>query len=478
MSNLNTHISCTTSPADCWERCSDGYGDDLVAIDWWDGGSCYCQNDCECMDEVGDDDGYTVTRDSAVAALPVECGPTPDSPYRYVCAAPVNYNGDAEYDYELDQAVSCDEAMAHFTSSDEHLAGKDFSSAFSCPAEAYQVKFVVNVVAAECCGTGASACWADYSHVCADPSSWTPSTVYLPDDGTTCDQIMDYYTQDGQALLNDDFSSVFDCGGKNVEVVETVNAVAEKCCGASGTSTCVSAPFVTGVLTLSGITAEAAEASKGVLRFAIADVAGVERDAVTIIGVASARRRRLQTGVVVDYVIETADNAASILAALDAAAADPSLVDTAIAAVDTASVFAGATTEGITTAVAESAPPTPAPVSQATPSDGGGNGGADAASAGIIGGAVAGVAVIAAIAVGAYVYMRRAKDSADSAPMAEVEILGTITGAVESGVLKDAVPVPSAPPLMPPPPPTGRNFCSACGAPVQGPFCSACGARA
>ena len=57
----------------------------------------------------------------------------------------------------------------------------------------------------------------------------------------------------------------------------------------------------------------------------------------------------------VDYVIETADNAASILAALDAAAADPSLVDTAIAAVDTASVFAGATTESITTAVAESA---------------------------------------------------------------------------------------------------------------------------
>jgi len=98
--------------------------------------------------------------------------------------------------------------------------------------------------------------------------------------------------------------------------------------------------------------------------------------------------------------------------------------------------------------------------------------------------------------------MRRAKDSANSAPMAEVEVLGTITGAVESGALKDAAPVPSAPSLMPPPPPepaqerpsmvsrlaswrapaaeapTGRNFCSACGAPVQGPFCSACGARA
>mgnify|MGYP005675440655 CR=1 FL=1 len=83
-----------------------------------------------------------------------------------------------------------------------------------------------------------------------------------------------------------------------------------------------------------------------------------------------------------------------------------------------------------------------------------------------------------ACGLAAYVYMRRAKDSADLAPMAEVEVLGTITGAVESGALKDAVPVPSAPPLMPPPPPTGRNFCSACGAPVQGPFCSACGARA
>ena len=291
---------------------------------------------------------------SAVAALPVECGPTPDSPYRHVCAAPVNYQGDAEY--EVTQ--TCDQAMAAFTSSGNTLAGKDFSS-------------------------------------------------------------------------------VFDCGGKNVEVVETVNAVAAKCCGASGTSNCVSAPFITGVLTLSGITAEATEASKGVLRFAIADVAGVERDAVTIIGVAPApARRRLQTGVMVDYVIETADNAASILAALDAAAADPSLVDTAIAAVDTASVFAGATTESITTAVAESAPPTPAPVSQATPNDGGGNGGAESASAGIIGGAVAGVAVIAAIAVGAYVYMRRAKESADvtmAAPAVAAQPVATQQIEIETG---------------------------------------------
>ena len=62
-------------------------------------------------------------------------------------------------------------------------------------------------------------------------------------------------------------------------------------------------------------------------------------------------------------------------------------------------------------------------------------------------------------------------------------------GTVESGPLQ-GFPVPSAPsaeempaaaPLrnweMPPMPPP-RNFCSACGAPVQGPFCGQCGARA
>ena len=42
-------------------------------------------------------------------------------------------------------------------------------------------------------------------------------------------------------------------------------------------------------------------------------------------------------------------------------------------------------------------------------------------------------------------------------------------------------PVPATPadawlPIMPPPPPTGQNFCTACGAPVQGRFCRQCGA--
>ena len=92
-------------------------------------------------------------------------------------------------------------------------------------------------------------------------------------------------------------------------------------------------------------------------------------------------------------------------------------------------------------------------------------------AAGIIGGAMAGVAVLAAIGVGAYVYMR-SKNSADSTQLAEVQLVGS----ADEAALPKAVA--SAPPIMPPPPPTGRNFCSACGAPLQGSFCSQCGARA
>ena len=97
-------------------------------------------------------------------------------------------------------------------------------------------------------------------------------------------------------------------------------------------------------------------------------------------------------------------------------------------------------------------------------------GGADAASAGIIGGAVAGVAVLAAIGVGAFLYMR-SKAGADPAQLAEVQM---VASADESALPKA---VASAAPPMPPPPPTGLNFCSTCGAPVQGPFCTQCGAR-
>ena len=130
------------------------------------------------------------------------------------------------------------------------------------------------------------------------------------------------------------------------------------------------APVVAGSLILSGLSvAEVTEEAKTVLQNAIADVARVERDAVTIIGVAAARRRRLQAGgVVVDYKIELADFAAAEDAAneLQSAADDTSVIDDAVegAAKDrnAEAVFAGVTTDSLTyDVVAATDAPTAAP---------------------------------------------------------------------------------------------------------------------
>ena len=173
--------------------------------------------------------------------------------YSHVCATPANYQGGAAYDHELSQAVTCDQAMDSFTTSGSNLAGKDFSSAFSCPAESYNVKGTVNIVASYCCGTGdaasqRSACWADYSHICADPTRWTPSGEWeaaSASNGNTavsCQQVMDYYTEDGKTLYGDDFSSAStaaeSCTGKDPSTINAVHgAIAAKCC-ASGNSVC------------------------------------------------------------------------------------------------------------------------------------------------------------------------------------------------------------------------------------------------
>merc|ERR1719487_2974602 len=74
-SDLDEHVGCAASPGDCWAMCLGYYGDGLVAIDWGDGGDCYCQHDCECMEDVGDIGTYLITRDTRVGALPNECGP-------------------------------------------------------------------------------------------------------------------------------------------------------------------------------------------------------------------------------------------------------------------------------------------------------------------------------------------------------------------------------------------------------------------
>jgi len=71
--DMDEEMGCTASPFICWEICLAEYGDELVAIDWWDEGDCYCANDCECQANFGDMDGYLITRDSAVPALPGLC---------------------------------------------------------------------------------------------------------------------------------------------------------------------------------------------------------------------------------------------------------------------------------------------------------------------------------------------------------------------------------------------------------------------
>ena len=133
--------------------------------------------------------------------------------YSHVCATPANYQGSAMYACPTCSSVTCDAMMAHLTSSGQSLAGKDFSSAFSCSAETYMVKYTVNDIASYCCGTGdaasqRSACWVDHSYLCADPSSWAPSHVSDQQAGTTCIQLMNYLTQEaGESLEGDDFSS-------------------------------------------------------------------------------------------------------------------------------------------------------------------------------------------------------------------------------------------------------------------------------
>ena len=159
------------------------------------------------------------------------------------------------YDPPDSTAVTCDTIMGYSTaaSSTNHLAGKDFSSAFSCSAETYTVKVNVAMTATYCCGTGdaasqRSACWVDHSYLCADPSSWTPSTVADQESGSTCIQLMNYYTQEaGQALEGDDFSSAStaaaSCTGPTAPgqhpraLVVNHLGVTLKCCS-SGNSVC------------------------------------------------------------------------------------------------------------------------------------------------------------------------------------------------------------------------------------------------
>ena len=77
--------------------------------------------------------------------------------YSHVCATPANYQGSAMYACPTCSSVTCDVMMAQYTSSGQTLAGKDFSSAFSCSGETHMVRVTVDDIAKYCCGTGDAA---------------------------------------------------------------------------------------------------------------------------------------------------------------------------------------------------------------------------------------------------------------------------------------------------------------------------------
>ena len=130
-------------------------------------------------------------------------------------------------------AKTCDGFMAHITSSGNLLAGKDFSSSFSCNGEAQTVRDWVDDIASKCCGSGSaesqrSACWLTTA-VCKTSSSYTPSTMY--NNAKTCDGFMAHITSSGNLLAGKDFSSSFSCNGEAQTVRDWVDDIASKCCG-------------------------------------------------------------------------------------------------------------------------------------------------------------------------------------------------------------------------------------------------------
>jgi len=70
-SSLDREIGSATG-GECWALCEATYGASLVAVDWNGDSECFCQSACECLMDVGDNDGYLMTVDS-ISSLPGVC---------------------------------------------------------------------------------------------------------------------------------------------------------------------------------------------------------------------------------------------------------------------------------------------------------------------------------------------------------------------------------------------------------------------
>lgn len=105
---VDDEIGPYDSADDCWAACKNKHGDDLVAIDWWvysmsysylTDGECYCQDACDCMvalpDEDGQNDGTLIVDTSKVWKLPEECPPNNSDPsfecYHKACGCPGSF---------------------------------------------------------------------------------------------------------------------------------------------------------------------------------------------------------------------------------------------------------------------------------------------------------------------------------------------------------------------------------------------------
>ena len=69
-SDLNEYVGDFNSAQECWAACTDKHGKALVAVVWYTGRGCYCQDDCQCMVGTSDQGELVIASDFV---LPVTC---------------------------------------------------------------------------------------------------------------------------------------------------------------------------------------------------------------------------------------------------------------------------------------------------------------------------------------------------------------------------------------------------------------------
>jgi hypothetical protein len=146
-SPLDYEILNVEDAATCWSVCGDKFGADvIVAVDYYEDQSCYCQNSCECMSDIGDEGTLIV---EAGLELPDGC-PSYSMSFSFSmsmdCAADcsdeiLSTEGDHDAFCALDVDISClddcggEWIAAHCACDTGALFGSfsyDFNEAYCC----------------------------------------------------------------------------------------------------------------------------------------------------------------------------------------------------------------------------------------------------------------------------------------------------------------------------------------------------------